>query len=319
MDSTRRLLDITGIFRAGGPPRPRRTRATIMFADLAGYSALMQADEAAALEARAHYRKTLTRAVEEAGGVIIQHYGDGSLTIFRSPSAAANAALRIQRRLSHIGGVPLRIGLHVDEVVRDDEGVYGHGVNVAARVQSLCPPGAVLASDALINVLPPAGDSDQGSAAQTRAVRSMGTFQLRNMDHLHEIYCIADSQECMPDPTALRSTSAVMVAPPTPPVGRTGLWSSLLWEIRRRGVHRALRSYTGLAATVSAGALLLSASGAAPGPDPSVLGACAVAGLPVTAAFSWFFDLAPNWIRVTPSRTEPVGVSPAHPPEGATR
>ncbi|NNF25861.1 MAG: adenylate/guanylate cyclase domain-containing protein [Gemmatimonadetes bacterium] len=318
MDSTRRLLDITGIFRAGGPPRPRRTRATIMFADLAGYSALMQADEAAALEARAHYRRTLTEAVDKAGGVIIQHYGDGSLTIFRSPRAGTEAALEIQRRLSEIGGVPLRIGLHLDEVVRDDEGVYGHGVNVAARVQSLCPPGAVLASDALVNALPPESASahlpGRDSGAQP-AVRCMGTFQLRNMDHLHDIYCIAPTLKGMPDPTSLRSTSAVMVAPPATQGGRQGLWSSLMWEIKRRGVHRALRSYTGLAATLSAGAFLLSASG----PNPTLLGACAVAGFPVTAAFSWFFDLSPNWIRVTPPRTETRGARSSHRPEAAWR
>ena len=296
MDSTRRLLDITGFFRAGALPRPRRTRATIMFADLAGYSALMQADEAAALEARGHYRRVLTEAVERAGGVVIQHYGDGSLTIFRSPSAGARAAVEIQRRLSEIGDVPLRIGLHQDEVVRDDEGIYGHGVNVAARVQSLCPPGAVLASDALVAALPPAPPqlaTPDDPEEPSLSVRSMGTFQLRNMDHLHEIYCIGESSGSMPEPSALRSTSAVMVAPPSPPSGRPGLWSALMWEIKRRGVHRALRGYTGLAAALSAGTVLLSASGAGAGPDPTLLGACAVAGLPVTAAFSWFFDLCP--------------------------
>lgn len=150
-------------------------------------------------------------------------------------------------------------------------------------------------------------------------MRSMGTFQLRNMDHHHEIYCIAATLDGMPDPSALRSTSAVMVAPPAPPGGRKRLWSGLMWEIKRRGVLRALRSYAGLVASLAAGALFLSAAGAAPRPDPSVLGACAIAGFPLAAALSWFFDLSPHWTRVTPTRPADTAITAPRPPGTARR
>ncbi len=310
MDSTPRLLDITEIFRPLGPGRPRRTQATIMFADLAGYSALMQADEGAAIAVRALYRATLTRAVAGGGGVIVQHYGDGSLTIFRRAADGAAAALEIQRTLAAAGGVPLRVGLHLAEVVRDDEGVYGHGVNVAARIQSLCPPGSVLASGTLVAAL--RADLPASLARRSEptnrgpmTIRPMGTFQLRNMAHPHAIFGLHEEGIHMPELMSLRSTSAVMVAPPPPTHagrGPGGLWSALVWEVRRRRVHRAVGGYSALVLMLALGAVCLASLTPVARHAPVWIGAGALMGLPVTLICSWFFDLAPDWVRITPRR-----------------
>lgn len=74
-------LDVTAIFRSRGPKRPRRTAAGIMFADMAGFSVLMQADERAALEARAAYRAAMEEAVDEAGDIVVLDLAPGWLVV----------------------------------------------------------------------------------------------------------------------------------------------------------------------------------------------------------------------------------------------
>ena len=291
--ATTRLLDITSIFRNRGPERPRRTVAAIMFADIAGYSALMQADEVEALRARAAYRHVQDEAVTEAGGVVVQHYGDGSLSIFRSGPRAVEAARRMQRRLHSQLGIPVRIGIHVDDVVRDDEGVYGHGVNVAARVQSLCPPGAVLISD-------PAAKGLNGEIETT----PMGTFQLKNIREPARLHALSDPGVEVPLPRDLRSTSAVMISPPKRRAlaGRPyGPVARFLWEVRRRKVHKVATGY-GLSALLLI--LLLELAVATAGLSSVVLEAAIavlLAGFPGAVTLGWVFDLAPGWLVVTPS------------------
>jgi class 3 adenylate cyclase len=114
-----------------------------MFTDVAGYTALMESDEETARLLRDRHRTVLGGAVVESGGELLEHYGDGSLSIFGSAIEAVACALEIQRTLADDPVVPLRIGIHTGDIVREDQGVYGDGVNVASRVQGLCPPGEV--------------------------------------------------------------------------------------------------------------------------------------------------------------------------------
>ena len=74
-----------------------------MFTDMAGYTALMQRDEAAALRSRESHRSALRRAVPTHGGEVLQYFGDGSLSIFGSSVEAVEAAVEIQKTL---GGEP---------------------------------------------------------------------------------------------------------------------------------------------------------------------------------------------------------------------
>ena len=124
-----------------------RHLAAIMFTDVAGYTALMQRDEETARSYRDRHRRVLEEAVPRRGGDLLEHYGDGSLSIFGSAIEAVACALEIQRDLAAEPGVPLRIGIHTGDIVREAQGVYGDGVNVASRVQGLCPPGEVLVSE----------------------------------------------------------------------------------------------------------------------------------------------------------------------------
>src|SRR5919202_337775 len=83
-----------------------------MFTDMAGYTALLQADERLAIDRRERYWDALERHHEEFGGTIVQRLGDGSMSMFPSSLAAVHAAVAMQRELA-AQEVPVRIGVHV--------------------------------------------------------------------------------------------------------------------------------------------------------------------------------------------------------------
>ena len=93
-----------------------RQLAAIMFTDIVGYTAMMQADEQKAVAVIKHYNSTLDKYVKQFNGEVLNYYGDGSLCIFHSATDAANCSLAVQRDLKNEPMVPLRIGLHIGEV-----------------------------------------------------------------------------------------------------------------------------------------------------------------------------------------------------------
>jgi TolB-like protein/class 3 adenylate cyclase/Tfp pilus assembly protein PilF len=124
-----------------------RMLAAIMFTDMVGYTALMQQDEAKAKEKRDRHRKVLDEFVTAHQGRILQFYGDGTLSIFGSAIEAVNCAVEIQKELRKDPCIPIRIGIHSGDIVYEDEGVYGDGVNIASRIENLSVPGGVLLSE----------------------------------------------------------------------------------------------------------------------------------------------------------------------------
>lgn len=105
---------------------------------------MMQRDEADALKRVRRYREVLAERVKAHQGEVLKHYGDGSLSVFNSAVEAVSCAQELQLALQQEPQVPLRIGIHIGDVVHEEEDLYGDGVNIAARIQTLAPPGAVL-------------------------------------------------------------------------------------------------------------------------------------------------------------------------------
>ena len=126
-----------------------RHLAAVMFTDMEGYTALMQRDEAAALKSRERHRNALERSVPTHDGDLLQYFGDGSLSIFRSSVQAVEAAVAIQRDLQ--GDPALRIGLHVGDIAYDEQGAYGDAINIAARLEALSVPGGILVSEKIFD------------------------------------------------------------------------------------------------------------------------------------------------------------------------
>ncbi|HEX2434160.1 MAG TPA: adenylate/guanylate cyclase domain-containing protein [Gaiellaceae bacterium] len=99
-----------------------------------------------ALEKRDRYMSALESRHDTFGGTIVQRLGDGSMSMFPSSLAAVLAAVEIQRELA-AEDIPIRIGVHVGEVVVDSERLTGDAVNIAARIESFAVPGGVMLSD----------------------------------------------------------------------------------------------------------------------------------------------------------------------------
>jgi len=158
-----------------------RLLAAIMFADMVGYSELMQEDEHKAKQQRDRQREVLEDCILEHRGQVIQYYGDGSLSIFGSAIEAVKCAVEIQRRLNEEPKVPMRIGLHLGDIVYDDEGAYGDAVNVAARIESVSIPGGVLISDRV-------NDELQGHPKIKTAY--LGSHELKHIKRPVDIYAV---------------------------------------------------------------------------------------------------------------------------------
>lgn len=125
-----------------------RRLAAILAADVVGYSKLMDEDEARTLEALTELRKTLFEPVVAArGGNVVKRMGDGWIVEYPSVSDAVGCAIEIQTGLANHEIIKLRIGIHTGDVTFQNEDIFGDGVNVAARLESLAEPGQVLISD----------------------------------------------------------------------------------------------------------------------------------------------------------------------------
>ncbi len=174
--------------------------AAIMFTDMVGYTALMQENERQAKILRDKHRAVLERLILEHRGQILQYYGDGTLSIFGSAIEAAICASKIQKELQTDPKVPLRIGIHAGDVVYDDEGVYGDGVNIASRIENMAVTGSVLVSDKI---------NDELKNQTEVSSEFLGRYELKNVRYPVKIYAINGDGLVIPTHDQLEGKSAV--------------------------------------------------------------------------------------------------------------
>jgi adenylate cyclase len=135
--------------------RVERRLAAVLAADVAGYSSLMGHDEEGTLAQLKSFRKSLVDpAISEHRGRIVKTTGDGMLAEFASAVDAARCAIEVQRGMAEQNtGVPqelrieFRIGIHLGDIIIDDNDIFGDGVNIAARLEGLAEPGGISISD----------------------------------------------------------------------------------------------------------------------------------------------------------------------------
>ena len=150
-----------------------RKLAAILFADIVGYTALMQKGEASAMSILNRFETVTQKAVEKHDGEIIKTYGDGSLLLFPSTVNAVQCAYEMQQAFQSAPKVPLRIGIHVGEIIRKGKDIFGNGVNIASRVESMGVAGSVLLSkDARKRI-----KNQEGFQTQ-----SLGIFDFKNVE-----------------------------------------------------------------------------------------------------------------------------------------
>jgi adenylate cyclase len=132
----------------------QRKLATILFADVVGYSRLMGEDETATYDALQNLRRAIDPIIAGHAGRIVSTAGDGLLADFGSVVEALSCAVEMQQVARDLSAasppdrhLQLRIGVNLgDVIVTDDNDLYGDGVNIAARLQALAAPGGICLS-----------------------------------------------------------------------------------------------------------------------------------------------------------------------------
>ena len=131
-----------------------RRLAAILISDIVGYSSLMGADEAGTLAALRQLRGEMFEpVVARHRGTVIKRMGDGWLVEFASAVDAVASAIEVQAGLAPHENIRLRIGIHVGDIMHEDEDIFGDGVNIAARLQEIAVPGGIALSEMARNSL----------------------------------------------------------------------------------------------------------------------------------------------------------------------
>ncbi|MFN4141469.1 adenylate/guanylate cyclase domain-containing protein [Aestuariivirga sp.] len=184
-----------------------RRLTTILSADVAGYSRLMERDEAG----------TLTELMERETGIvnpllagqegrIVKTLGDGFLAEFSRPISAVRFAAEMQQASeARNAGIPedrrmsFRIGIHLAEVIEDQNDVFGEGVDVASRLQAVAEPGGIFISEAV---------HQQVKGQLAYIFEDAGKRQLKDSSGLTQAYRVRDGEDGTPAPGRKRSAAA---------------------------------------------------------------------------------------------------------------
>jgi len=124
-----------------------RQLAAIMFTDIVGYTSLMGHDEQKAFDLLKKNREIQKPLIELYNGQWIKELGDGVMASFPTVSDAVTSAIKIMDACNASNEFQLRIGIHSGEVVFEDGDVFGDGVNIAARIQTIANPGCIYVSE----------------------------------------------------------------------------------------------------------------------------------------------------------------------------
>ncbi|MCR9290324.1 helix-turn-helix domain-containing protein [Saprospiraceae bacterium] len=172
-----------------------RRLVAIMFTDIVGYTALMQKDEKAAAAIRLRHREVFQMHHQQYHGDILQYFGDGTLSIFQSGVEAVECAILIQKTLNEKDPLPLRIGIHIGDIVFDGTEIYGDSVNLASRIESMGIAGGILLSGTL---------NDEVKNQQQISTSSLGQFELKNIAQPVEIFSVTNEGIKVPKQAELK-------------------------------------------------------------------------------------------------------------------
>lgn len=165
----------------------KRKLTTIMAMDVVGYSRLMERDEEGTLGRLKQARSAIfDPTISQYSGRVVKLLGDGALVEFPSVVGAFHCAVAIQDKLSQRNAgideklkIVLRIGMHLGDVIIEDNDIYGDGVNVAARLEQIAAPGGVVLSQQVF---------DQIGTNVSLPILSMGPQSVKNISRPIETY-----------------------------------------------------------------------------------------------------------------------------------
>ena len=180
-----------------------RRLAAILVADVVGFSRRVGADETGTLARLAALRRDVIEPqVAAYGGRLFKAVGDGFLVEFASAVQAVTAALAMQRRSD--AGLPLRIGIHVGDVVVEGDDLMGDGVNIAARIESVADAGGVAISRQV---------HDQVRDRIDASFVDRGEVELKNLSRPVHVFAVASKSAPAAPALALPDKPSIAVLP----------------------------------------------------------------------------------------------------------
>ena len=177
----------------------QRRLAAILAADVVGYSRLMGADEMGThTSLKSHRRELIDAGISEHHGRVVRNIGDGMLVEFASVVDAVACAVKIQRSMVRRNAgispekqIVFRIGINVGDIIIDGDDIFGDGVNIAARLETLCEPGGVCISRAA---------NDQIRDKLSMAFADLGEQAVKNISHAVGVFGLtAKDIEAIPE------------------------------------------------------------------------------------------------------------------------
>lgn len=225
----------------------QRTLAAIVFTDVVGFSARMQADEVNTLRLLQRDFAAMRHLCDHHHGSVLKTTGDGLLLYFSSAVQAVACALAVQRHFAEHGRkhaaaetLTHRVGIHLGDVFVSEEDVMGDGVNIAARLQAEAEPGGICISQTVYDVV---------KNKLELHVTSLGARELKNIAQSIPVYrLLLDAEEWeavkRTQSTAPMTPPPVVSDPPAAGAGRPAWW-------RRPAVLRAAVGVLALALVFS--------------------------------------------------------------------
>ena len=167
-----------------------RRISVIVYADIVGYSSMMQKDESEALLKLRHFEEVIESFSKKYEGEVVKAYGDGCLMLFPSALNAVKCAVEIQKALGEEPAVPLRIGIHIGEIVRKGHDVFGDGVNITSRIESMGVANSILVSAEIYFQIK--------NRPEIHTIK-LGAFDFKNIERDIVLYAISNDGLAVPE------------------------------------------------------------------------------------------------------------------------
>jgi len=246
----------------------RRQLAAIMFTDIVGYTALMGKDSQKALELVRINKELQKPLVEKYNGKWLKEMGDGAMAQFSTVLDAINCSIDIQESARAKLDAKLRIGIHLGDVTVEEDDVYGDGVNVASRLESIADAGGIYISESIEKAIQ--GQTDVQA-------KYLGEVKLKNVAYGVRTYALQGVGLPVPELKAEKQISGRFLA-----------------ESQRRGVIRAGVTYVVLSLLLILLVPYARSIINLPEWSTTVLLIVLVVGLPIALFLAWNYERSPK-------------------------
>ena len=189
-------------------PRQRRKLSAILMADVSGFSRMMGRDEEGTTAKIRDFHRRVLGHVEEHEGRVVDTAGDSVFGEFDSVVQAVRCAQAVQEDQARVNRdrgedrIDTRIGVHLGDVIVEERNVYGDGVNIAARLESLADPGGIFVSEAV---------HQQVHNKLELPFEDLGVRELKNIEHPLRVFRVAP--EALGNPPRVEVRGASLPAP----------------------------------------------------------------------------------------------------------